>query len=101
MRKLRWEPQRQVDPRPRPSPPVSKHIIASGQTHSRMRGSPSDCAHVPGAPHVLGRRCSRTGNKLLSYSASFSRGLMMGETGGETERKGVSPRGLLGGGRKG
>lgn len=56
---LRWEPQRQVDPRPRPSSPVSKHIIASGQTHSRMRGSPSDCAHVPGAPHVLRRRCPR------------------------------------------
>lgn len=56
---LRWEPQRQVDPRPRPSSPVSKHITASGQTHSRMRGPPSDDAHVPGAPHMLRRRCPR------------------------------------------
>ena len=90
------------------SGPQAKALTSCVQAHycvwadsQQNEGLPSDCAHVPGAPHVLGRRCSRTGNKLLSYSASFSRGLMMGETGGETERKGVSPRGLLGDGRKG
>lgn len=39
-------PQRQTEPRPRPTSPTSKRITASGQSHSTMRCPPSHCARV-------------------------------------------------------
>lgn len=78
-------PQRQTEPRPRPTSPTSKRITASGQSHSTMR-CPPHTVHVSGTTHVPGMRCSRAWDKLLSYSASFSRGPMMGE---RKERKPV------------
>ena len=71
-------PQRQTEPRPRPTSPASKDITASGQSQHNEAPPPLTLCTCRGTTHVPGMRCSRAWNKLLSYSASFSRGPMTG-----------------------
>lgn len=60
------------------------HCLWSESQHNEV--PPPHTVHVSGTTHVPGIRCSRAWDKLLSYSASFSRGPMMGER--QRERRG-------------